>query len=460
MAILSPIDLENLRAQGLVGPVEPNGTRRIHKRRLGRFSDLEYSHIPLSDVSSPEPQDSSISVPEDIISQATLEYIGYNDEMASHLWRKWAHWPPGEPVREVDDFYSGIRFIDFATGHLSGHNVDTFSEDITEWMSCMETCGIARELQDAILDPVFDRVRKTETCVFWLADTMRMRYNELREIQRASLERDKALQREGSPSPTGNTPRTEQHLPSSPREQSSVSMTQRLAPGIEKDTAMSAAAVAAHNTPGYTTLYKGVDPSRIDRLFDVNGNVVMIEALQTTGPTDFRRDAGYYFTTEREIAALHASYAKRRGSVGLAVIVAMDVPNAAMASLSEAQLIRVCWPSPEWKSLIFHCRRGLRVPRDANAPNFKDASIIIGTMSNKPSRAYRHLDSPDQTTEAMVFKTKDGRDAIHRSVNRLGSFGNVYSDRGTIISSQCHSPGCSLWAMTELIPNVFVIALV
>lgn len=50
--LLSPLYAENLLAAGLIGPVSPDGTRRVHKRRLYPFSDKEYVDIPLCDVNT------------------------------------------------------------------------------------------------------------------------------------------------------------------------------------------------------------------------------------------------------------------------------------------------------------------------------------------------------------------------------------------------------------------------
>lgn len=48
------------------------------------------------------------------------------------------------------------------------------------------------------MDPKFQHIRLTETCKFWVQDTIQLRHRGLRAIQEASRRRDMASQREAS----------------------------------------------------------------------------------------------------------------------------------------------------------------------------------------------------------------------------------------------------------------------
>ncbi len=275
--LLSPLDEDILMTAGLASPVEPNGTRRLHRRRLNSFSEEEYQDIPLVNVSSTEAytHKAFVEIPNELISEATLRYIGYTAQVASHLWHRWTHWPPGPPVRfeiDNDDNVLSISFIDFAMGYIDGRHVDAYEEDDQEWFHCLNACGISIRTQANIMDPIYRKVRLNETCTFWIKDTMDIRYHGLKDIQRTSRKREKVLM-EARTRPAGSTSIStsgeEQGLPPSSISaltkisggRHSISAIQRQEPDLEADTAMSIRALAAQNAPGYTTLYKGMAQS-------------------------------------------------------------------------------------------------------------------------------------------------------------------------------------------------------
>ncbi|KAL7935505.1 hypothetical protein V8C35DRAFT_279233 [Trichoderma chlorosporum] len=135
MPIISTIDEESLMNQGLLGPVDPDGTRRIHRRRLTWFSDAENQHLPLtplSEASSQSDPDLYAVIPAELISQATIRYLGYNDETAAEIWHKWSLQAPDHPI--ADDNPPRLleqEFIDYVTGYSYNHDSDTYDDDDT-----------------------------------------------------------------------------------------------------------------------------------------------------------------------------------------------------------------------------------------------------------------------------------------------------------------------------------------
>jgi hypothetical protein len=96
MFMLSLADVESLVASGLASPVSENGIRRVHTRLLNRSSDQENTHLPLSAISGTTPafpESPFSTIPEAMISLATLKYLGYNDETAQQLCDYWNQWP-------------------------------------------------------------------------------------------------------------------------------------------------------------------------------------------------------------------------------------------------------------------------------------------------------------------------------------------------------------------------------
>ncbi|KAI0381512.1 hypothetical protein F5Y04DRAFT_280590 [Hypomontagnella monticulosa] len=200
MSILSPFDIADLEASGLVTPVLPDGTRQLHRRRLNATSDAEYANLPLTPISLESPaQDSSLfaTIPVLFESQATLKYIGCTDETAARIWWEWGTWRNGRKT-EDEDAVHGTLFIEFAVLRLTRKtsiDVDADCEDDRTWRNCLTECGINAEVQETIMDPMFKELRLTESCFFWIKDTIKLRYRELVGIHRASCARAIALVR-------------------------------------------------------------------------------------------------------------------------------------------------------------------------------------------------------------------------------------------------------------------------
>ncbi|KAL6818446.1 hypothetical protein GGI42DRAFT_310010 [Trichoderma sp. SZMC 28013] len=417
MPIISTIDAETLVNQGLLSPANSDGVRRIHKRRLNRSSDEENQHLPLSPVStisSSSQSDSDLytTIPEELVSLATIKYLGYNDQMAAQIWSKWTAQAPGIPVPESISLGPfELRFIQHIVGYSFGHrgdlDSDTDSDDDAKWNEVMDRSGINNETQRAIMDPVFRQVRLTESCQFWIQDTVEMRYEVLQEVQAASREREQMIQRAAS-RPGGSASHGTSRGGASSR---SVSETLRTTPGFSPHTAMSEAALSATNAPGSITLYRGMKKSLLDDLFDSSGNLDNIRTLSSLPQTDFSGNLNaYYFAVDRDVAIHYASYTKRRGEGCPVVLVHATFKNSTIESLPETKLQRLYWPSEDWKRLVFLSRKNRKIPSELR--KFNQAALIIGTIAGKPNSVYARLNHHTEITGEFVFKNSAGRNAI------------------------------------------------
>ncbi|KXG50745.1 uncharacterized protein PGRI_045120 [Penicillium griseofulvum] len=398
--ILAPDDAVILQESGLISPLLPDGTRRIHKRRLNRSSDEEEEHLSLSPFSlssvsqspvwSTSSSESFVSIPEHLISLVTLEHLGYNSQTATRIWDHWTSWPPGEPKRESDDIYHGVPFIDVAEGYIRNFS-DTCEDNDATWFHCMNQYGINTELQQAIMDPKFRHIRLIGTCKFWVRDTLKLRYRGLQAIQQTSRERDMASRREA--------PRPGLSRGSWQR---SISDSLRMVPWLSHETALSQAATnAATNAPGYTTLYKGIDQARVSGLF-VDNSKVRFECLTSTPPSDFSgRHADSYFAADREVAEYYACYVKRRSTCNAVVIIHITIPNSVIESLSPDDIQILHEPGAEWKSLVFYSRLGLKLPSELR--KYQLAKLVIGAICGKPNLVFANMRSPDEVTKQMVL---------------------------------------------------------
>jgi hypothetical protein len=429
MSVLEPADAQYLVASGLASPASSNGTRRIHKRRLNRSSDEENSDLPLTPPSSSPPHaslsaENSATIPDTLVSLATLKYLGFTEVAANQIWARWTNWPQGPPGRFESDSDGEIMFVEVAVGHLTiGRDSDTSDDNDQEWHQCLSICGINAETRASIMDPLYKRIRLTESCCFWVKDTIELRYRGLEAVQEASRERAMALQRASSrPSQSGSRPSQSGHVgragsslgssSTSRTEQRSISGTMRTAPGISSNTAFSNVTQSARSSPGSITLYKGMDQARLDGFFNDSGEIVDWSMLLSTPPTDFLgREAGFYFAVDRDIAEYYACYAKRRDGVSSVVVIHLIVPNQMVESLSPTQLQKTYWPSAEWKNLIWHCRT-MRSRLPAELQKFKQAHLIIGTIAKKPNKVYQRMNSAEEINDRCLLKTEEGRNAV------------------------------------------------
>ncbi|KAL8365023.1 hypothetical protein RB595_004030 [Gaeumannomyces hyphopodioides] len=401
--IFHPEDEAELLAQGLLTPAS-NGRRRIHKRRLQSSSEESSANIPLTPISWGSDSDSTLFevVPDALNSRETLLYLGFNEETASYLWHRWTHWDEesngprldidtGEfPKIELDE---GTTFIGLALYHIEDLHVNAVTEDDQSWRSCMVACGISDGLQDDILDPFFKNIRMTESCLFWLIDTLQMRWRGLKSIQATSHERAHASRRQSTRpvavsdnQPSGSTGNGE-----SSRRSISGQMSSQV-PWISSHTAMSdQAKLAGRNAPGFIHLWKGIDQARIKDLRDANGSIDNLESLLSGFPSDFARQLAYYFAVDRDVALMYALWAKNRDGVQSVVLVQISIRNSDIKSLSESEKLTTFYPSEEWKKLVWHCRRPKKLPTELR--KFRLASLIIGTIARKPDLAYRNMES-------------------------------------------------------------------
>lgn len=437
MSILQPLDTAALMKSGHVTATDRFGTRRVYKRRLYSSSDDSDSddnnvHADAATSSAAEELDPFVSLPDILISEATLRYVGYRPEIATTLWASWtddAGWKADGVARETDAPTNQMYTVSFGEfvwryAESSGRPIQVESDaTLDKWNECLHACGLDAEACEAITDEAYQDVRQTASCLYWAIDTIQMRYRGLVDIQSLSRQREQARQRDQSRQKQESNKGSKASQPTSRR---SISGTQRLNPGIETTTALSPD--VANSAPGYLTLWKGVDQARIQGkllqqyiylnimltllgMFNANGEFVTANSLVTTCRGDFSRREAFYFAVDKKVAIVYAGYAKRRTSVESVVLVRVQIPNAEIKSLSETELRKVYWPSDTWKELIFNCRRGntFVLPRSLNA--FLEAKLIIGTISTHLDRHYERLRAPSDIKETDLLSV-DGSHGI------------------------------------------------
>lgn len=232
----------------------------------------------------------------------------------------------------------------------------------------MSAYGMAREFQDAIMDPRFTDIRLRETCAHWIKDTVENRYNALRE--------------------------TRDDFP----------------PEEELTMTSAAGAMATHSAPGCVALYKATALWRSRGVLDANATGRLscrLSGLDSIPAGDFgSRASKMYFFADFCVVQRHAAYLQRRAgqSGGSVVIVKMQIPEAALEALrARAELLSLQWPDAAWRQLVYYSRTGSWAYPEALEP-YQDATLVVGPAAAHPNVRYRALADWTQVDEGCLMR--------------------------------------------------------
>lgn len=217
--ILSPLDAEDLRAQGLLHPGPDPRSLRLHRRRFDDGFDTRLDDIPLDiPLNSPLAERAYLTIPEKIISWNTLMFLGLTKAKATELWEQWDNRPADEPSPVVTGPGYGIsqdpdelledKFLKFMID-LTELQPDVWDqEDDAPWRAYFDACGVSQETQDRIFDtdgnlsPGYIMDPRSETCWEWVSGTMEESFKDLRVMRKASRAREMKLRQ--TPSLSGS----------------------------------------------------------------------------------------------------------------------------------------------------------------------------------------------------------------------------------------------------------------
>ncbi|OBT63587.1 hypothetical protein VE03_07318 [Pseudogymnoascus sp. 23342-1-I1] len=302
--------------------------------------------IPLSS------QNASIMIPASLVSLETLLYIGLCSEKANDIWSSWTTWQPTEPYgprRETDPddgFGLVVTFHDFIIGSVTTNKTDAVgTDDDRGWRQCLDACGINKATQEAImvLNQKLNRLRRSNSCLYCIKDTINLRYRGLEELR---------------------------HTLGIPQQPSTAS--------IEASNWDSPHPL---NTPEYTTLFKPIDLAQTTNLLTQSNTLSNISPLLSPPPSDFSGGtrSSFHFPPSHDLAIHNAAYAKSRSPRSRIAILRLLIPSAAIESLAASDIQTVLWPSNEWRELVWRSR--MRKPLPRYLRKYREATLVVGTVA-------------------------------------------------------------------------------
>ncbi|PTB66894.1 hypothetical protein BBK36DRAFT_1198799 [Trichoderma citrinoviride] len=347
------------------------------------------------------PQVSPRPLPQDLISIATLRYLGFDEEAAWFIWCDRVC--PLVRDEHSLDFNDDVNqaFICHIIEHVHEHGGNTCEDNDQTWHESMAACGIDVWTRRAIMDPIFKRIRLTQSCLYWVRDTIHHRFQALLDVRAA-----------GAPSTPGYDRAVQSALEGSNVPQDSQ----------PAETAMSKAVLdAAESSSGSSVaLYKGIDRASLGHLFKNKLHSSRISSLATRGPTDVSpTSSAYYFYVDRDIAEQQACYIRRRSFLTPVVLVQVTIQESMLETgYLGPRRQEMYWPSEEWKELALRWKRG-ETPSPPILAEYMKAQLVIITAAAKANLFFcKNLKRPDRITEDMVMKNKQGKDAVQYCFRR------------------------------------------
>ncbi|KAF2142645.1 uncharacterized protein K452DRAFT_318231 [Aplosporella prunicola CBS 121167] len=254
--------------------------------------------------SSVHEESETVDIPSVLHSQETYEFIGFTPQVAADIWQCFLTQPP-----DLDG-----SFLDFTTEHVGLHPISDAESGHDDWIGCLQALGINDQLSTAILLPEYDDIRFSATCKYWVLESLVSTYHALQNLTRGNVKY----------------------------------------------------AETVDAIPGHHVVWWAGDKSQAARFYEHETGKINLASI-STAPGDFSgtfRTA--YFTPQRETADRYACWRKHKQPISEIAVIQVAVPDDFIRSLSTQYL----WlkdrsrPSDEWKELIWHSKRGMRLPKD------------------------------------------------------------------------------------------------
>jgi hypothetical protein len=327
--------------------------------------------------------DRLVDLPSLADSEEGLEWIGFEEDAAAEIWNNYSTRP--DPQQNPYDLFKHV------TGHLSRINLKPLSQSPPS--VSMTTLGIKQNMQDAILDPDFSDVFRTQDLRYWLKDTLYVNYL----VLKMALERSNRLEQ--------TTLGKNKETPKRPNLQDSeFEFTKNLT--ILKE--------GLPKFPNHTILYKGKSTPELmlrrQGMIRADGSLNLDKLYSEPGGDFNARDPVHYWSPQKETAYKYRQYAANRSPYAETLVIEIQIPNEFLEPLHR----EILWFSPDWKEFVWLSKKKISIKKQpAKFDGFnKDADLIIGPICSSIPSAITMLEADEvQTaiTEEDVMRISTGK---------------------------------------------------
>ena len=120
-----------------------------------------------------------IEIPDLLESQATLEWLGFDQSTAGMLYQRWTEYAiPND----------SHPFLLLATDHVRVFPEDAMKPE-DDWRGFFSSMGISNDLVEGVMDPEFTSLRFSRTAKDWVIDSFEAKYRVLEKAHEMSKER-------------------------------------------------------------------------------------------------------------------------------------------------------------------------------------------------------------------------------------------------------------------------------
>ncbi|KAI4650824.1 hypothetical protein J4E93_003181 [Alternaria ventricosa] len=343
-----------IRDASLVGG-ENNGTRKISLGLLSPPSSTTSRNASNSSSSSEEVV--YISIPTRLDSAQTLEFMGLTPDKSKELYASRQH--------RQQITHTNIDLQRWVIEHVVYICADILDED-DDWKEKMTDAGIKQEISDALMKDEHRVIRGVQSLSEWLEEILETNYLALVDMNA------RILQELAAPPSV--------HLKGGAGEPYTVP-----------------------NAPeGHIALFKSVEFRRCAGCIAEDGSLNLAR-LESTGPTDFARRGGLYFTHEIWVSNHYSSLITDACPVADRRTVELHVP---LSHLTKMKVWDLKFEDDNFKQLLFFSRREEKYPKPISQLRAAHG-IIAGPIGHAHNLAFGKMKSWKDITEKHQLQERE-----------------------------------------------------
>ncbi|PZD25618.1 hypothetical protein A1F96_08279 [Pyrenophora tritici-repentis] len=328
---------------------EQNGSRKV-SLSLVSASASRSSSASLVD-------ETYISIPVRLESASTFEFLCYTAEKAKQIF--------DTLVLKQQETHTTLNIDGYATAHATSI-CDKAQDSTDDWFTVMKEAGIKDEIQTALMKKEHERIRRTCTLSRWIEVIIETNYLALVELNA------RILCELGEPAelPLRGGGEDEYTIPQMPG--------------------------------GHLAIFKSVEYSRASGCISEDGSMDL-GRLESSGPTDFARRGGLYFTHQLWVARHYSALIHDACPVSDRRTVEIHVP---LAHLDKVKTWDLKPDEDDSKRLLYFSRRDERYPKDISQKRAAHG-VIQGAIAHTHNLAFAKMSSWQEVTEKHILMEDD-----------------------------------------------------